>query len=148
MQRPHEIDRFQSYLERAEVKETESDPSLAQSLYRRSQSKFNTINTLEIDEDTATDYVENVYEACKLLIQSVMAADRYKPYNHEAIIAYVADEIGLGMVNTNTMNRYRKLRNDIAYRGEIATPEEAEDIRNFYIELKEDIAPVIEESVS
>ncbi len=145
MQRPHEIDSFEEYLERRKVREGNPDPSQARSLLKRSESKFQTMEKLGVSEDTATDYLENVYEACKMLVQSLMATEGFKPYSHEAVIAYAIDELDLDMVNSNTLNRYRKLRNDISYRGEIATEKEAENIRELYQELKTELEPRIEE---
>lgn len=147
MKRPHEIDGFEDYIERGKVREEKGDPSQASSLLRRSESKFQTMEKLGINEDTATDYLENVYESCKMLLQSLMALDGYKPYSHEAVIAYAIDEHELGMVNANTLNRYRKLRNDISYRGEIATEDEAENIKELYLELKSELKPEIEHKI-
>ena len=147
MRRPHEIDSFEEYIERGDVRDQNRDPSQASSLLKRSESKFETMQKLGIDEETATDYLENVYEACKMLVQSLMAADGFKPYSHEAIIAYSIDELDLGMINANTLNKYRKLRNDISYRGEIATEKEAENIRDLYLELKSELKPKIEEKL-
>lgn len=145
MRRPHEIDGFEEYLERGKVRSENTDPSQARSLLRRSKSKFETMEKLELGEDTATDYLENVYESCKMLIQSYMAAEGFKPYSHEAVIAYAIDRLELDMVNSNTLNRYRKLRNDISYRGEIATVNEAESIKKLYKELKSELEDEIKE---
>jgi len=147
MKRPHEIDSFEEYIERGKVREENQDPSQARSLLKRSESKFQTMEKLGIDKDTATDYLENVYEACKMLVQSLMAAEGFKPYSHEAVIAYAIDELDLDMVNCNTLNRYRKLRNDIAYRGEIATENEAENIRDLYKELESELESKIKRKV-
>jgi hypothetical protein len=95
MERPHEIDAFEDYLERGKVREERSDPSQARSLLKRSKSKFETMEKLGISEDTATDYLENVYESCKMLVQSYMAAEGFKPYSHEAVIAYAIDRMDL-----------------------------------------------------
>ena len=145
MMRPHEIDSFEDYLERGRVQERKKNKSQAESLVKRAESKFKNMEKLGIDEETATDYVENVYESCKMLVQSLMAADGFKPYSHEAIIAYALDKQKIDRVNINTLNRYRKLRNDISYRGEIATVKEAENIRKLYKELKEHLEPKITE---
>jgi len=147
MQRPHEIDSFEKYIEIGKVRKENSNPSQARSLLKRSSSKFQTMEKLGISENTATDYLENVYESCKMLIQSLMAVEGLKPYSHEAVIAYAIDELDLDMVNSNTLNRYRKLRNDISYRGEIATKDEAENIRKLYQELKSELEPEIKEAL-
>jgi len=147
MKRPHEIERFDKYLEEGKVRQGGKNPSQARSLLKRSESKFETMEKLGIDKDTATDYLENIYESCKMLVQSIMSLEGLKPYSHEAIVAYVIDELELDMINSNSLNRYRKLRNDIAYRGEIATKKEASNIKNLYIELRKDLKPIIEEKL-
>ncbi|WEL19362.1 hypothetical protein [Candidatus Nanohalococcus occultus] len=145
MNRPHEIDRFQDYIERGKVRDNRKDPAQASNLLRRSESKFETMERLGIEDETATDYLENVYESCKMLVQSLMAAEGFKPYSHEAIIAYAIDKLEIDLVNANTLNRYRKLRNDISYRGEIATTEEAKNIRQLYQELLNQLKPRIQD---
>lgn len=147
MKRPHEIDRFEEYLENGKVQKNNKDPSQAKSLLKRSESKFESMEKLGIDQETSTDYLENVYESCKMLIQSMMSLEGFKPYNHEAVIAFAIDELNLDMVNTNSLNRYRKLRNDIAYRGEIATEKEAKSIRTLYQELNDKLNPKIRKNL-
>ena len=147
MKRPHEIDSFDKYLEQEKVRKGKKNPSQAKSLLQRSESKFETMEKLSIDQDTATDYLENVYKSCKMLVQSMMSLEGLKPYSHEAIIAYAIDELEIGMVNSNSLNRYRKLRNDIAYRGEIATEKEASNIRELYKELREELKPKINKNL-
>lgn len=147
MKRPHEIDSFDKYLEQEKVRKGKKNPSQAKSLLQRSESKFETMEKLSIDQDTATDYLENVYESCIMLVQSMMSLEGLKPYSHEAIIAYAIDELEIGMVNSNSLNRYRKLRNDIAYRGEIATEKEASNIRELYKELREELKPKINKNL-
>ena len=147
MKRPHEIDSFDKYLEQEKVRKGKKNPSQAKSLLQRSESKFETMEKLSIDQDTATDYLENVYESCIMLVQSMMSLEGLKPYSHEAIIAYAIDELEIGMVNSNSLNRYRKLRNDIPYRGEIATEKEASNIRELYKELREELKPKINKNL-
>jgi len=139
MERPHEIDSFESYIENGKVEEKSKDPGRAEGLRSRSISKFKVMESLGIDEDSSTDYLENVYESCKMLVLSFMAENGYKPYSHEAIIAYAADNLGLDMVDINTFNRYRKLRNDLVYRGDKTTVEEAKDMRRFYRDLQSEL---------
>lgn len=147
MKRPHEIDNFKEYINRDQVRKEGKDPSQAKNLLKRSESKYKTMEKLGVNDDTATDYLENVYEACKMLLQSLMVLKGLKPYNHESIIAFAMDELDVDMIDANTLNRYRKLRNDIAYRGEIATTEEAENIRELYQELNKELKPLIKEKL-
>lgn len=128
------------YVERGKVREQEPDPSMAESLFERAESKYENMESLGITEGTATDYLENVYEAVKMMIQAFMSADGYHPYSHEAIIAYAIDQLDLSLEQANKFNKYRKLRNDIAYRGEIVTEHEAEDIKQLFIEVHDNLS--------
>ncbi len=139
--RPEEIDSFQNYLEKRKVVDSEPDRAEARSLFKRSKQKFENMEKLGIEESTATDYFENVYETCKMLIQAFMALEGYNPYSHEAVIAYALDRLDIDEAIANRLNKYRKLRNDISYRGEAATIEEANRIKKLYKELREELEP-------
>lgn len=134
MGRPVDIDQFETYLERGDDREINRDPSMAKNLFNRSSRKFENMEQLGISERTATDYVENVYESVKMLVQAFMALDGYNPYSHAAIVAYAIDQLDLDHESANRFNQYRKLQNDISYRGNVATHREAREIRDLYEE--------------
>lgn len=46
--------------------------------------------------------------------------------------------------NANRFDKYRRLRNDIAYRGDVATEREADEIRTLFKVLLEDWEPTFE----
>lgn len=96
---------------------------------------------LGIDEETSTDYFENLYESIKMLIQAFMTLDGYDPYSHEAIIAYAIENLDISPEEANRFNKYRKLRNDISYRGDIATKGEAEGVKELFEELLNRLEP-------
>lgn len=146
--RPVDVDPFDAYVERGDVRERDVDPAVARNLYHRAQRKFQNLERLGISEGTATDYLENVYEAAKMLVQAFMALDGYSPYSHEAIIAYAIDYLDIDGATANRFDKYRKLRNDVAYRGDVATEREAEEIRELYRGLRAVFGPDLEERLS
>lgn len=146
--RPADIAPFDTYVERGNVRERDADPPVARSLYDRAQRKFHNMERLGIHQGTATDYLENVYEAVKMLIQAFMALDGYSPYSHEAIIAYAIDYLDIDGATANRFDKYRKLRNDVAYRGDVATEREAEEVRELYRGFRAEFGPDLEERLS
>lgn len=79
-----------------------------------------------------------------MLVQASMAVDGYNPYSHEAIIAYSIDHLNISAEQANRFNNYRKLRNDIAYRGDVATKREAKEIRQLFEDLSDDLKADLE----
>lgn len=146
--RPADIDPFDTYVERGNVRERDAAPAVARDLYHRAQGKFRNMERLGIREETATDYLENVYETVKMLTQAFMALDGYSPYSHEAIVAYAIDYLGVDGATANRFDKYRKLRNDVAYRGDVATEREAEEIRELFRGLREEFGPNLVERLS
>lgn len=65
-----------------------------------------------------------------------------------AIIAYAIDHLNLDLERANRFNKYRKLRDDIAYRGDAATEHEAEQVRELFKQLREELGPDLEERLS
>lgn len=148
MPRPADIDPFDRYVERGNVVERGGDPSTAGSLFNRAQRKFRNMERLGITEETVTDYFENVYEAVKMLVQAFMALDGYNPYSHEAIIAYAIDHLDLDLEKATRFNKYRRLRNDVAYRGDAAKVHEATEIRQLFLDLLDDLESEFESRLS
>lgn len=146
--RPAGIDPFDAYVGRGHVQKRDADPSMARNLYRRAQRKFRNMERLGIREGTATDYLENVYEAAKMLVQAFMALSGYSPYSHEAIVAYAIDHLDVDGATANRFDKYRKLRNDVAYRGDVATEREAEEVRELFRGLLAVFGPDLEERLS
>lgn len=148
MMRPVDVHPFDAYVERGDVRERAADPAVARNLYRRAQRKFQNLERLGIREGTATDYLENVYEAVKMLVQAFMALDGYSPHSHEAIIAYAIDYLDVDGATANRFDEYRKLRNDVSYRGDVATEREAEEVRKLFCGLREEVGPDLEERLT
>ena len=141
MGRPTDIDQFDEYLHHGMVRETKPDPAQASSLLDGANRKYRNMERLGLSPDTATDYFENIYGAVKMLLQAFMANDGYKPYSHEAIIAYAIEDLGMTDRPAHRFNRCRKLRNDISYRGDVATLKEGREIRAMYLALTGRLEP-------
>ncbi len=120
---------FEEYLKEGKVRTGSSSKSEAKSLKKQAENRFKQqIGKSELTEENATFKFEDAYEALRQRLQSFMAEQGYKPYNHEAIIAYAKENNILTEAEANKINQFRKLRNDIRYRGETTQKERAEEI--------------------
>lgn len=145
MNRPSDIDKFEKYLDSSIIVEREKDIPQAKSLFEGAVRKYKNMERLGIDDQTATDYFENLYQAVKNIIQSFMSLKGLHPYSHKAIIAFAIDQLNVSAKIANKLNKFRKLRNAISYRGNAATVKEAKDIQQFFQNLRDDLKPKFED---
>lgn len=96
------------------------------------------VQNKKITPKNSTFIFEDSYESLRQYLQSFMAENGYKPYSHKAIIAYSLKKEKLSKSEANKMNQFRKLRNDIKYRGETSNQQKAEQM----IKLTEKKLPI------
>ncbi|MFW6025206.1 MAG: hypothetical protein ACOCRX_02580 [Candidatus Woesearchaeota archaeon] len=109
---------FQEFVDEGKVKVGSSDPATSISLMKQARIRLKDLLSLSINEETAPLRFESAYECLKEAIHSFMSLDGYKPYSHEAIFSYAYDKKLLTESEVMRADRYRKIRNDINYRGE------------------------------
>jgi len=112
------IERFQFYLDQNLVKKASPDIEEARSLIEKSFQRMNFIKNQNIDETSATFIFEDVYECLRETAQSLMSLEGYKPYSHEAVIAFLKEFYNFDEHEIISFNRYRILRNNCVYRAE------------------------------
>jgi hypothetical protein len=127
---------FSFYVEKGDVKERSASPSEARSLRVQAQERFNhQVKDREITKSNSTFIFEDAYEAIRQYLQSFMAENGFKPYSHEAVLAFALENKHITDSEASKMDQSRKIRNDIKYRGETAQKERTKEI----VELTEKI---------
>ena len=122
---------FKEYISEKKVKVQSPDPAEAESLLKQAQARWADLRTLSINEKNASFRFESAYECLREAIQSFMAREGYNPYSHEAVVVYAAEKGLLNEKETISFDRYREKRNDLNYRGQKITLEEAQEIITF-----------------
>lgn len=100
------------------------DPAKARSLMRQARRRIDDVASLPLAEDVAAFRFEDAYEAVREAVQAHMARDGYHVYGHEALPAYALEQGLLSRGDAERLDRFRKKRNDINYRGQEARIEE------------------------
>lgn len=120
---------FREYVRDGKVKTGQTSSAEADSLRKQAVNRFEQeIQNVEINDKNATFKFEGAYEVLRQLLQSFMAEEGYKPYSHEAIIAYSKENGLISEKEADELDRYRRLRNDIRYRGETTNLKRAKRI--------------------
>lgn len=120
---------FKFYIEKGEVKEGSASPSEARSLRVQARERFrHQVERNEINKENSTFIFEDAYEAIRQFLQSFMAEEGFKPYSHESVIAFALENGHISEAEASQLDQFRKIRNEIKYRGETAQKERAEHI--------------------
>lgn len=110
---------FEAYLRDGSVKRISPDRELAKSLIKVAKLRLERAKKEKPSDENSFFIVENCYEAVREMIDALMTLDGYKSYSHEACIEFLKkfyeNEVGLSVIFL--IDRNRKLRNDIKYRG-------------------------------
>lgn len=109
------IKEFSYYLETAAVRKKTPNKLLAESLLRKADVRLARIKKDTIDAAGASLMLEDAYEAIREAAQSLMEIEGFKPYSHEALIAFLKSRQLLNPPELRELDRYRILRNESVY---------------------------------
>jgi uncharacterized protein (UPF0332 family) len=100
------------------VKRSAQDLNTAKSILARAAKRLEFAETQQIDIDNAPFIFEDVYEVMRECVLALMIARGFKPYSHEATVAFLNDYYltEFGEKKVRAFDRYRIMRNDIMYR--------------------------------
>ncbi len=128
------IERFQFYLDENFAKKESPNIVEAKSLIEKAFQRMNFIKNQNINETTATFIFEDVYECLREAAQSLMSLEGYKPYSHEAVIAFLKEFYKFDDHEITTFNRYRILRNNCVYRAEKVSAILSHLLKDFFLD--------------
>ena len=130
--------KFNDFITRKEVRKTEFDKGLFESLVKTTELDLIFLEKVKIDEYSSRKIMSNYYDVLRSLLEAMALRDGYKVYSHEAFTFYLKEkeesEISL------KFDRFRKKRNAINYYGESVSVEEvneySEEMKKIIMELK------------
>lgn len=125
---------FQYYLDSNLAKKIIPDKNEASALMKKAEGRLQfSIKIRKISANTSPYIFEDIYECLREAAQSLMSLKGYKPYSHEALIAFLKENFDFFESNIATLNRYRILRNKTIYRGERISPEICNEAFDFLL---------------
>ena len=122
------INSFKNYLKDGKVRRKTPDSEEAKSLLEKSLDRLDYIKGKKITGKSATFILEDAYEAIREAAQSLMSMKGFKPYSHEATVAFIKDfyKSKFSEEDIYKFDYFRKLRNDAVYKAIPVTKGDAE----------------------
>lgn len=127
------INSFKNYLKNGKVRKKTIDPEEAKSLIEKALNRLEYIKDRKINKRTATFVLEDAYESIREAAQSLMSIKGFKPYSHEATIAFIKEFYGTEFKEDEIrkFDQFRKLRNDSVYRATEIMSKDAKSALSF-----------------
>ena len=133
---------FDFYVIEGKVKRCSIDRSLAQSLMTNVNARESSISELNVAKFNLLVF-ENYYDCLRELLDAVLALNGYKSYSHEASIVYLKI-FGFNESVLFEIDRFRKKRNNSKYYGKLPTSDDAQEIKDFFNNIKKDLLALID----
>ncbi len=122
---------FEYYVEKNMVKRSVASPPVAKSLLEKAELRIKRLSGEEIKEEMTSIMFEEAYEAMREASQALMQMKGFKPYSHEAVIAFLIKEKTFPEQFTKSLDRYRILRNKSVYEAQKISQETLKDALKF-----------------
>ncbi len=141
------INKFDNYLKFGKVKRKTIDPEESKSLLKKAGNRVRYVKSKKVTEENAPFVLEDAYEAIRESAQAVMSLKGFKPYSHEATIAFIKDfyndEFSEGDISN--FDRFRQLRNDSIYKAISVNKDDAKKSVQFSLEFIKKVKKILSE---
>ena len=135
---------FEYYLEENSVRKASKDLELAKALIKDMRERIKE-NFNEDEKKKPKTIFENVYDALRDFCDALLALEGYKSYSHEASISFLSKK-NFDFAMVSQLDNFRYKRNSSKYYGKPIIPEEAKDIKSFYLQIKDKLNKIIKEN--
>ena len=122
---------FEYYLEKNLAKRSVINRSLAKSLMEKAELRLKLLNEDKITDEMASIMFEETYETIREASQSLMQVKGFKPYSHDALIAFLIKEKLMPEQFIKSFDRYRILRNKSVYEAQRVSIETCKEALQF-----------------
>ncbi len=102
---------------------------------------------IKLNEDTATLIFREIYESIRQLGDAKWGLLGFEPGNHEISMEVLKEFDIKDKVKLNSLDRFKKTRHDVNYRGFRATIPQAEEILDFWNKCGEKILKILRKEI-
>ncbi|HLC57125.1 MAG TPA: hypothetical protein VJH95_00990 [Candidatus Nanoarchaeia archaeon] len=130
------------------IRHRQRDIEKIRSMISSAEINARVTKSLKINEDTATLIFREVYESIRQLGDAKWWLLGYEPGNHEIRLEILKEFNTKDKVKLNSLDRFKKIRHDVNYRGFRATINQAEEILEFWNNAGEDVLRILKKDSS
>ena len=121
----------------------QKDIEKIKSMIKSAEVNAKVTKDIKINEDTATLIFREIYESIRQLGDAKLWDLGYEPLNHEVSAEILKEFNIINKVKLNSLDRFKKIRHDINYRGFRSSIEQAEEILEFWDKCGTEILKIL-----
>lgn len=129
------------------IRRRQQDREKIKSIICSAEINAKVTRNIKIDEDTATLVFREIYESVRQLGDAKWWLLGFEPANHEISMEALKEVDIKEKLKLNSLDRFKKTRHDINYRGFRATIPQAEEILDFWSKCGEEIIKVLRKEI-
>lgn len=130
------------------IRNRQKDMEKIKSMLNSAEINAKVTKTIKLNEDAATLIFREIYESIRQLGDAKWWLLGYEPSNHEISLEALKELDVKEKIKLNSLDRFKKIRHDINYRGFRATVNQAEEILEFWNKCGEDILRILKKEVN
>lgn len=121
------------------IRNRQRDTEKIRSMITSAEINARVTKNIKLNDDTATLIFRELYESVRQLGDVKWWLLGYEPSNHEISMEALKDFDIKEKIKLNSLDRFKKIRHDVNYRGFRATTQQAEEILDFWNKCGEEI---------
>ena len=129
------------------IRNRQRDTEKIRSMIDSAEINAKVTKAIKLNDDTATLIFREIYESIRQLGDAKWWIIGYEPSNHEISMEALKDLDIKDKVKLNSLDRFKKTRHDINYRGFRASIYQAEEILDFWNKCGEEIVKILRKEV-
>lgn len=129
------------------IRNRQKDLEKIRSMIRSAEINAHVTKTIKLNENSATLIFREIYESIRQIGDAKWWLLGYEPTNHEISIEILKESDIKEKIKLNSIDRYKKIRHDINYRGFRATIPQAEEIIDFWNKCCEEMIEILKKEI-
>jgi hypothetical protein len=129
------------------IRNRQKDTIKIKSMIESAEINAKVTKEIKVNEETSTLIFREIYESIRQIGDAKWGLLGYEPANHEISMEALKDFDIQEKVKLNSLDRYKKTRHDINYRGFRATIPQAEEILEFWNKCMEEIIKILKKDL-
>jgi len=129
------------------IRNRQRDIEKIKSMINSAEINAKVTKAIKLNEDTATLIFREIYESTRQLGDAKWWLLGYEPSNHEISMEVLKDFDIKEKIKLNSLDRFKKTRHDVNYRGFRATISQTEEILDFWNKCGEEIIKTLRREI-
>ena len=136
------------WLKSGMIRSRQKDKERIKSMIGSSEINVLVAKEIKLNERTATLIFREIYESIRQLGDSKWWLLGYEPLNHEMSMNILKEFDIKEKIKLNSLDRFKKIRHDMNYRGFRATLMQTEEILDFWDKCGKEILKILKKEVN